>query len=120
MSWHQSTKAPKYPTLDNLLAVDPDFFFFAGCYCGMKPGGEVTPDTLAAYDIAVYVLTESCIHLDKNQPRASLDLLYTDITSIGRVCGADARAAELIEDWQARVTAIEVAIAGRPAVPVIL
>lgn len=111
--------AAKYPTLENLLAVDPDFFF-AGWYYGMQPGGEVTPDTLKAYDIPVYVLSESCIHVDKDQPRASLDLLYTDVTNIGRVFGADARAAELILDWQARVAAIERAIEGRPAVPVFL
>ena len=41
--------APKYPTLETLLAADTDFF--AGWYCGMKPGGEVTPDTLAQKEI---------------------------------------------------------------------
>jgi iron complex transport system substrate-binding protein len=30
--------APKYPTLENLLAANPDFFF-AGWYYGMNPGG---------------------------------------------------------------------------------
>jgi ABC-type Fe3+-hydroxamate transport system substrate-binding protein len=88
--------AAKYPTLENLLAVDPDFFF-AGWYYGMQPGGEVTPDTLSAYGIPVYVLTESCIHIDKEQPRASLDLLYADVANIGRVFGAEARADVLIE-----------------------
>lgn len=111
--------APKYPTLENLLAVDPDFFF-AGWYYGMQPGGEVTPDTLAAYDVPVYVLTESCIHIDKDQPRASLDLLYTDVANIGSIFDADRRAARLIDDWRARVAAIETAIEGRPAVPVFL
>ncbi len=38
--------APKYPTVENLVAASPDLFF-AGWYYGMKPGGEVTPDTLA-------------------------------------------------------------------------
>lgn len=111
--------AAKYPTLENLLAVDPDFFF-AGWYYGMQPGGEVTPDTLMAYDIPVYVLTESCIHMDKEQPRASLDLLYADVANIGRVFGAEARGQALIENWQARVAAVETAIAGRAPVPVFL
>ena len=34
----------------------------------MRVGGEVTPDTLAQFDIAVYELTESCIHImDKDK-----------------------------------------------------
>ena len=31
--------APKYPTIENLISVDPDLFF-AGWYYGMRPGGE--------------------------------------------------------------------------------
>ena len=34
--------APKYPSLETLLAVNPDFFF-AGWNYGMKVGGEITP-----------------------------------------------------------------------------
>ena len=40
--------APKYPTVENLVGASPDLFF-AGWYYGMKPGGEVTPDTLAEF-----------------------------------------------------------------------
>ena len=50
--------APKYPTLETLVAADADFFF-AGWYYGMKPGGDVTPDTLAAKGIKTYVLTDA-------------------------------------------------------------
>ncbi|OOL11373.1 hypothetical protein BXQ27_33330, partial [Klebsiella aerogenes] len=52
-------KAPKYPTLETLLAAEPDFFF-AGWNYGMKVGGEVTPDTLSKYGIKTFVLSESC------------------------------------------------------------
>ena len=48
--------APKYPTLENLLAVGPDLFI-AGWYYGMKPGGEVTPDSLAQHGIKTLELT---------------------------------------------------------------
>ena len=51
--------APKYPTMETLLAANPDFFM-AGWYYGMKPGGNITPDTLATKGIRTYVLTESC------------------------------------------------------------
>jgi len=83
--------APKYPTMENLVAADPDLFF-AGWYYGMKPGGEVTPDTLAAQNINTLVLSESCVHLDKNRPKASMDLLYKDMARLGKVFDKEAAA----------------------------
>ena len=76
--------APKYPTLENLLAVSPDLFI-AGWYYGMKPGGEVTPDSLAQHGIKTLELTESCVHLDQAKKRASMDLLFNDISRLGVV-----------------------------------
>ncbi|MEH3118811.1 MAG: hypothetical protein PGN25_14765 [Methylorubrum populi] len=80
--------APKYPTLETLVAADADFFF-GGWYYGMRPGGDVTPDTLAPWGIATYVLTESCAQVDKARPRASMDLLYTDELALGRIFGKE-------------------------------
>jgi iron complex transport system substrate-binding protein len=111
--------APKYPTLENLLEVDPDFFF-AGWYYGMQPGGEVTPETLGAHGIPVYVLSESCIHIHGEQPRASLDLLYRDVRNIAAIFGVDERASALIDAWQERVAAVREALAGAESVPVFL
>lgn len=111
--------APKYPTVENLLAVEPDFFF-AGWYYGMRPGGEVTPETLGAFGIPVYELSESCIHIDDDQPRASLDTLYRDVLAIGRIFGVDDRAEALVADYEARVEAVRTAVADRPQVPVFL
>ncbi|WP_025244998.1 hypothetical protein [Candidatus Sodalis pierantonius] len=78
--------APKYPALENLLAVHPDFFF-AGWNYGMKVGGDVTPATLARYGIKTLVLSESCIHVDGQQPHASMALLYRDILTLGSIFG---------------------------------
>ncbi|MFO1074268.1 MAG: ABC transporter substrate-binding protein [Geminicoccaceae bacterium] len=111
--------APKYPTLENLLSVDADFFF-AGWYYGMKPGGDVTPDTLAAHGIATYELSESCIHVRKEQPRASLDTLYRDVRNIGAIFGVAERSDALIAGWQERVAAVRARVAGLPPVPVFL
>lgn len=97
--------APKYPTMENLVAVDPDFFF-AGWYYGMKPGGEVTPDTLAQHGIKTLVLTESCVHLDKNRPAASMDLLYGDVEKLGKIFGKEAKAQELVSGWQKQLADI--------------
>ncbi|WP_353644284.1 ABC transporter substrate-binding protein [Mesorhizobium sp. WSM2239] len=91
--------APKYPTIENLVAVQPDFFF-AGWYYGMKPGGDVTPDTLAPYGIKTLVLTESCVHLQKNRSAASLDLLFGDMEKLGKIFGKEREAEALIGKWK--------------------
>ena len=97
--------APKYPTVENLVAASPDLFF-AGWYYGMRPGGEVTPQTLAPLGIETLILSESCIHLDKEQPVASMDLLFDDVTRLGTVFGKQAEAEALVAEWQAELDAI--------------
>lgn len=111
--------APKYPTLENLLSFNADFFF-AGWYYGMRPGGEVTPETLAAVGVPTYELSESCIHIDKQQPDPSLETLYRDVANIAAIFGVAERAEALIEGWQARVEAVRKAVEGRPRVEVFL
>lgn len=109
--------APKYPTLETLVAADADFFF-AGWYYGMKPGGDVTPDTLAAKGIETYVLTESCAQVDHALPRADMDLLYKDELALGTIFGRDAEAKAVVDGWKARVAAVAEAVKGKPAASV--
>ena len=97
--------APKYPSLETLLAAAPDFFF-AGWYYGMNPGGEVTPATLARHGIRTLVLGESCIHLGKLRPAASMDLLYDDMRKLGVIFDRQAQAAALVGQWQRRLGAL--------------
>lgn len=98
--------ASKEPTVENLVAANPDFFF-AGWYYGMKPGGDVTPDTLAPYGIKTLVLTESCVHLDKNCPAASMDLLYGDMTKLGKIFGKEQQAEALVAGWKTQLADIK-------------
>lgn len=97
--------APKYPTMENLVAAEPDLFF-AGWYYGMRPGGEVTPETLAAQGIKTLVLSESCIHLDKTRPAASMDLLFSDMLRLGAVFGKESEAQALVDGWTSKLEAI--------------
>lgn len=111
--------APKYPTLENLVAVEPDFFF-AGWYYGMKPGGDVTPETLAPHGIKTLVLTESCVHLDKARPAASMDLLYGDVKKLGVIFDRKPQADALIEGWKAELASIEAKVTLNDATRVFL
>lgn len=107
--------APKYPSLETLVAAEPDLFF-AGWYYGMKPGGEVTPDTLAVHDIPTLVLTESCVHLDKQRPEAAMALLFDDVLRLGTVFGRSDRAADLVAGWRTRLRQIRRAVGDRSGV----
>lgn len=111
--------APKYPTIENLVSVSPDLFF-AGWYYGMKPGGEVTPDTLAPFDVNTLVLTESCIHLDKEVPAASMDLLFGDMLKLGQIFDKTAEAEALVADWQADLVKISDTVGGTPPTRIFL
>lgn len=104
--------APKYPTLENLAAAEPDLFF-AGWYYGMRPGGDVTPATLEDLGIKTLVLTESCIHADKSRPEATMDLLFDDILRLGTVFGREARAKALVEDWTRQLKALRETVGDR-------
>lgn len=91
----------KYPTKEVLVGAEPDFFF-AGWNYGMKVGGEVTPETLAPFGIAVYELTESCIHIGP-KAKSSMDDMYNDILNLGRIFGVEAKAEDLVAGWKARL-----------------
>ncbi len=94
----------RYPSREVLIGADLDFWF-AGWNYGMRVGGEVTPETLAPFGIAVYELTESCIHI-MDRERVAIDDMFTDIRNLGAIFGEDARAEELIAGWQAELDEI--------------
>ena len=111
--------APKQPSTENVLSVDPDLFF-AGWNYGMRPNGELTPQSLALFNVPVLELSESCVHLSKSGSDASMDLLYRDILRLGSVFGVKEKAQQLVTDWQQRMKKIEAAIVNKPAVRVFL
>jgi iron complex transport system substrate-binding protein len=104
--------APKYPSMETLLAVDPDFFF-AGWNYGMKVGGEVTPAKLAKFNIKTLVLSESCVWVRKDRPEANMSLLYGDIIKLGQIFDRAAQAEALVAQWQQKLDAIHQKVAGR-------
>lgn len=98
--------APKYPTLETLIAAKTDFFF-AGWNYGMKIGGEVTPKTLKPYGIDTLVLSESCIHSSKQKTSASMALLFDDITKLGIIFDKQDKAESLINKWKIQIAKVK-------------
>lgn len=97
--------SPEYPSKEVLLGADADFYF-AGWNYGMRIGGEVTPETLAEFDIAVYELTESCIHI-MDKPKASMNDLYDDLLNLGAIFDVSDRAAALVDGYKQDLAAFQ-------------
>lgn len=96
--------SPRYPSKEVLLNADADFYF-AGWNYGMKVGGEVTPETLEPLGIKVYELTESCIHI-MNKAKPSMDDMFTDLLSLGRIFDVEDRAEALVASYREHLSEI--------------
>lgn len=106
--------SPRYPSREVLVGADLDFWF-AGWNYGMKVGGEVTPETLAPFGIAVYELTESCVHI-MDRERAAMEDMFADIRNLAAIFGVPERADALISKWRAELAKVAAALpAGEPA-----
>nr|WP_294916929.1 ABC transporter substrate-binding protein [uncultured Neokomagataea sp.] len=112
--------APRYPTLEQLMAAQTDLFV-AGWNYGMRIGGDVTPERLAGEGIASLVLTESCGRAGGGRSPITLGaLLYDDEYRLGVVFGKEHEAHVLIEGWKARIAEVEKHLVGARQVPVFL
>ncbi|MFJ4143144.1 ABC transporter substrate-binding protein [Pseudomonas sp. NPDC089734] len=96
--------AERYPSVENLLDANADFFF-AGWSYGMRVGGPVTPQTLQPFGIPVYELSESCSRI-MAQREASLDDLYRDLHNLGQIFAVPDRAEALIKQLKQRVAQV--------------
>ncbi|QMV63384.1 ABC transporter substrate-binding protein [Pseudomonas berkeleyensis] len=107
--------AARYPSLENLLDAGTDFVF-AGWNYGMRIGGEITPASLARFDIPVYELSESCAHVMPGRV-ASLDDVYNDLRNLGRIFAVVDRAEALVQGMQVRVAAVQARLGVQPTRP---
>lgn len=94
----------RYPTMENILGADPDFYF-AGWGFGFSQGTGVTPAALAAFRVPSYVLEESCIRVGARAP-VSMETMYADVLVLGRIFGVEVGAEAIVADLRARVAAV--------------
>ena len=85
--------SPQGMNLENIVAAQADFVFGGWSY-GFQQGG-VTPELLARYGIASYVLTESCIRVQKRADVA-LEDAFVDMENVARIFGSEQQAAPRI------------------------
>ena len=93
----------RYPTMEAILGQNADFYF-AGWQYGLSEA-DVTPAKLAGFDVKSYVLYESCIRIGPRPP-ISMETMYADVMSLGRIFGVTAQADALVADFRHRVAVI--------------
>jgi len=102
--------APKYPTQENLLNADADFYF-AGWNYGMEVGGIMTPESLAKVGIKTYAIKESCAHVQQRS-QVTLEDTFYDITSIAKIFKVEDKAKTLIKGYQDRLAQVKFSLKG--------
>jgi iron complex transport system substrate-binding protein len=109
--------SPDYFTLEQLVALKPDFLF-AGWNYGLQVGTNLTPANLASYGIKTLALTESCAHVESSKQSVSIDDTYTDLTDLGEIFNVRQKAAQVIDSMKAQIAAVQAKVASLPKVTV--
>ena len=109
--------SPSYFTLEQLVALRPDFLF-AGWNYGLQVGTNLTPTNLATYNIKTLALTESCAHVETSKQSVSIDDTYTDLTNLGEIFNVRAKAAQVIDSMKAQIATVQAKVASLPKVTV--
>ncbi|MGU3435748.1 ABC transporter substrate-binding protein [Actinomycetes bacterium M1A6_2h] len=103
--------APEYPSRETVLAQNPDVMV-AGWNYGYSEEKNLTPASLEKDGIAPYTLTESCRQQDGQRARgvvAPWDALRTDLTNLGAITGHTEDAAQVNDDIDTRLDALNAA-----------
>lgn len=121
---------PELPSREALLAARPDFVLsgFNGVFSdGAADGGFGTRASLRELGIATWIFGPLCPSADGLADEAidpatvTMDHVYTDVRDLGRLFGAEERAAAVVADMQERIAAVRERVAGaeRPRVAVV-
>jgi iron complex transport system substrate-binding protein len=102
--------SPGYFTLEQLVALRPDFLF-AGWNYGLQVGTNLTPTNLAAYGMKTLALTESCAHAQASKQSVSINDTYTDLTDLGEVFNVRQKAAQVVDSMKAQIAAAQAKVA---------
>ncbi|GAB3252048.1 ABC transporter substrate-binding protein [Kineosporia babensis] len=102
----------EYPTLENVLAVNPEMMF-AGYGYGFSEARNLMPEMLHERDIQTYLLSETCRQDDG--ARGTMEAwtaLTTDLRNLGKLTGHSEQAEAVVADIEERQAALEAAPKG--------
>lgn len=122
---------PQLPTREALLATEPDFVLSGYNNFFSEGSGDTSVGTRASLSdlgIQSWILTPLCPSADGLSDEAidpasvRVDTIYQDLRDLGEIFAVPDRAEEVIADQQARISAVEEAVAGadRPSVAIML
>ena len=100
--------SPEYPSLETVLAQDPDMMF-AGYGYGFSEEKNLTPAKLADRGVATYQLSEACRSGD-GSTRGTMDpwdAVETDLRNIATIGGDPDQAEDVIDDMTNRREALD-------------
>jgi iron complex transport system substrate-binding protein len=109
--------SPDYFTLEQLVALKPDFLF-AGWNYGLQAGTNLTPTNLATYGIKTLALTESCAHVESAKQSVSIADTYTDLTDLGEIFNVRQKAGQVVDSMKAQIAAVQAKVASLPKITV--
>lgn len=97
------------PSKEIILSFNPDFVF-GGWGWNFSQESGVTPETLAAAGVKSYTLSESCTAAGgpgNQKPDATFESTYSDILNIGLIFGVKDRAATVVDNMRANISAVQ-------------
>lgn len=103
--------APKYPSLEQILSVEPDLMV-AGWFYGFAEGG-ITPLKLKKFNIQAYVLEESCAFV-QSKKSGRIEDLYQDFLNLGQIFAIEKRAEFLVNNYRQQIAALQHRLKGVP------
>jgi iron complex transport system substrate-binding protein len=103
----------KYPDLEPLVALKPDFLF-TGWSWGLDASKNIVPDNLANYGIKTYALGESCDYAPGGTTKTAftMDTTYNDLRNLGKIFDVSPTAEQVVSDMEAKIANVEERLKG--------
>jgi iron complex transport system substrate-binding protein len=110
---HVAHVSVKYPDLEPLVALEPDFLF-TGWSWGLDESKNIVPDNLASHGIKTYALGESCDYAPGGTTKTAftMETTYNDLRNLGQIFDVSPKAEKIVSDMEAQIADVQERIKG--------